>query len=64
MADEVQNLVLEQLGAIRADLAQVNERLDSLDAGQKDLTVILVNLAANYHDLDGRVERLEEKIGA
>jgi hypothetical protein len=68
MAESVDNLVLEQLRLIRSDLARIEEkfdgRIDDLEAKVDGNTGILVALGRYIHDIDGRVERLEEAIGS
>ena len=67
MAENVDNLMLEQLRLIRSDLqrieAKVDERSDDLNAKLDGNTGILVVPGRDIHDIDGRVERLEEAIG-
>jgi hypothetical protein len=67
MAENVDNLVLEQLRLIRSDLqrieAKFDERSDDLNAKLDGNTGILVALGRYIHDIDGRVERLEDAIG-
>ena len=63
MNETVENLILEQLRAIRADMSDVKDRLETVEAKMDGMTVILVNFGKNIHDLDERVERIEEKLG-
>lgn len=67
MAENVENLILTQLreirgelsamrediGAIRTDLSQVDQKVDGL-------TVMLGLLAGHVYHVEGRVEKLEE----
>jgi hypothetical protein len=68
MAEGVDNLVLEQRRLIRSDLARIEEKFDGrindLEAKVDGNTGVLVALGRYIHDSDGRVERLEEAIGA
>ena len=67
MAENVDNLVLDQLRLIRSDLqrieAKFDERSDDLNAKLDRNTGILVAPGRDIHDIDGRGERLEEAIG-
>ena len=61
---EIENLVLEQLRPIREDLKQVNAKIDDLSDKTDGHTAILIGLGKYIHDIDGRVEHLERKMGA
>jgi hypothetical protein len=67
MAENVGSVVIEQLRLIRSDLqrieAKFDERSDDLNAKLDGNTGIPVALDRYIHDIDGRVERLEEAIG-
>jgi hypothetical protein len=67
MAENVDNLVLEQLRLIRADISLLDEKLsgrvDDLEAKLDGNTGVLVALGRYLHDIDGRVEMLERKLG-
>ena len=67
MAENVDNLVLEQLRLIRSDLQRIEAKFDErsydLNAKLDGNTGILVALGRYIHDIDGRVERLEDAIG-
>ena len=70
MAENVDNLVLEQLRLMRSEFAGVNARLeameskiDDLKVGQNGLTALLVGLGHYVHSIDKRVEHIEERLG-
>lgn len=67
MAESVDNLVLEQLRLIRADIQKLDEklsdRIDGLEAKADGNTGVLVALGRYLHDIDGRVEHLEAALG-
>jgi hypothetical protein len=67
MAETVDNLVLEQLQPIRADISLLDEKLsgrvDDLEAKLDGNTGVLVALGRYLHDIDGRVEMPERKLG-
>ncbi|HBG98236.1 MAG: hypothetical protein JKP98_04605 [Rhodobacteraceae bacterium] len=74
MTDSVDNLVLEQLrlirediAAARTDIARVEETLTdqiaALEGKVDGITGVVVALGRYMHDMDERVERLEERIG-
>ena len=67
MAENVDNLVLEQLRLIRSDIqkldAKLSERVDGLEAKVDGNTGILVALGRYLHDIDNRVEHIEAKLG-
>ena len=67
MAANVGSVVIEQFRLIRSDLqrieAKFDERSDDLNAKLGGNTGIPVALGRHNHDIDGRVERLEEAIG-
>jgi septal ring factor EnvC (AmiA/AmiB activator) len=76
MTDNVENLILEHLRAIRADMAGlytamngVKERLASLEdhvAGmRKDMSLLHSDITITHHRIDGlekRVERIERRL--
>lgn len=64
MASSVDNLVLEQLRLIREDLKTLNQKMDDVTLKTDGHTAILIGLGKYLHDIDGRVEHLEQKIGA
>jgi len=68
MAENVDNLVLEQFCLIRSDLARIesrfDEKIDDLSGKMDDQMAILIGLGKYIHDIDGRVEGLEAAIGA
>ena len=53
MNDNVENLILEQLRAIREDLSSVKETVEGM----------ILSMAGYMRDIDLRVEHLEEKFG-
>lgn len=68
MTGEVENLILEQLRAIRADmagmrsdLAEIKTDMSDLDQKVNGLTIILTMLAGHVHHIEVRVEALEAK---
>lgn len=67
MAENVDNIILEQLRLIREDISRVEERLGSkiedLEAKVDGPTGVMIAPGRYVHDIDPRVERLEEKIG-
>jgi hypothetical protein len=64
MAPNVENLVLEQLRPIREDMKTLNSKIDDLTLKTDGHTAILIGLGKYMHDIDGRVEHLETKLGA
>lgn len=64
MASSVDNLVLEQLRLIREELKNANQKLDDVGVKGDGHTAILIGLGKYLHDIDERVEHLEQKIGA
>jgi hypothetical protein len=78
MNENVENIVLEQLRLIRADIRKLDEnlsgridaldgklsgRIDDLDGKVDGNTGILVALGRYLRDIDTRVEHIEEKLG-
>lgn len=63
MAENVDNLVLEQLKLIRDDLRSVNEKVDDLQTGQQALQGMLFALSGYMRGIDERVEHIEAKLG-
>jgi len=74
MAENVNNLVLEQLRLIRADIQALDEklsgRIDRLEAKVDDLASraqstegILFGLGGYVRSIDERVEHIEAKLG-
>ena len=63
MTENVDNLVVEHLKAIRSELSEVKERIETVDAKVDGVAVILVNLGSNIHNLDERVSHIEKKLG-
>ena len=75
MAENVDNLVLEQLRLIREDLRRMDQRFDALDASMAKQfadvktelhgnKMMIFGLANVIGQIDKRVEHLEEKLGA
>jgi hypothetical protein len=74
MAENVNNLVLEQLRLIRSDIQTLDEklsgRIDGLEAKVDDLAVraqstegVLFGLGGYIRSIDERVEHIEKKLG-
>ena len=70
MSENVDNLVLEQLRAMREDMKRMEGKIDTLTQGMDDvggrvdgLSIILVNFGTNIHDLNERVGHIEQKLG-
>ncbi len=67
MGEAVDNLVLEQLRLIRADIRKLDEklsgRIDELDAKVDGNRGIPVALGRYLRDIDRRVEHTEGKLG-
>ncbi|RVT83957.1 hypothetical protein DXV76_09610 [Rhodobacteraceae bacterium CCMM004] len=63
MADEPTSLVLEQLRLIREDLRGVHSKMDDLAVKVDGHTALLIGLGKYVHDIDGRVEHIEQKLG-
>ena len=75
MAQNVENLMLEQLRLIREDIGSLHVKLSEVDGrlssdiaelrtelhGQR---AILVGLGSYIHQIDERVEHIETKLGA
>lgn len=74
MAPNVENLVLEQLRPIRADIQALDDklsgRIDRLEAKVDDLAIraqstegVLFGLGGYIQSIDQRVQHIEEKLG-
>lgn len=67
MSENVDNLILEQLRLIRADIRGLDQKLttrvDDVDAKIDGNTGILVALGRYLRDIDTRVEHIEERLG-
>ena len=67
MAENVENIVLEQLRLIRSDIrtldAKLSERIDGLEGKIDGNTGVLIALGRYLRDIDNRVEHIEEKLG-
>jgi len=70
MAENVDNMVLEQLRAMREDMKRMEGKIDTLSQDMDDvggrvdgLSIILVNFGTNIHDLNERVGHIEQKLG-
>ena len=74
MAENVENLVLEQLKLIREDLKRMDMRFDALEAQMTSefeevrvdmhgQTMMIVGLSNVIGQIDKRVEHVEEKLG-
>ena len=64
MAEEPDSLVLKLLREIRDRLDAVEGKIDDLSLKTDGHTGILIGLGKYIHDIDGRVEHLETKLGA
>jgi hypothetical protein len=72
MADNVENITLEILKNIQADMgqfrAETSERFDRLEAGmrkdRRNVTGMLVMMRATASDFDERVTEIEERVTA
>ncbi len=60
---EVESLTVELLREIRAELKEVNGKIDDLKIGQNSHTGILMALGGYIRDIDVRVEHLETAMG-
>ena len=70
MADDLVNIVLEHLRALRSDTARVEGKMDAmsekigdLETGQMALQGVIMALGHYMHVIDHRVEAIEAKIG-
>ena len=64
MAEEPDSLVLKLLREIRDRVDAVEGKIDDLSLKTDGHTGILIGLGKYIHDIDGRVEHLETKLGA
>ena len=69
MTDEVENLVLEHLRAIRADIAKLNEKVDTLQVemtAMRQVMMAVVTLQNHDHAelavVKSRLERIERRL--
>ena len=63
MSEGTDNLVLEQLRLIREDIGGVKAQIGELDVKVDGHTALLIGLGKYVHDIDQRVEHIEEKLG-
>ncbi|OYU17052.1 MAG: hypothetical protein CFE34_17710 [Rhodobacteraceae bacterium PARR1] len=70
MAENIDNLVLEQLRLIREDFKRMDKRFDDLEAKVDELGVraqstegVLFGLGGYIRSIDERVEHIEKKLG-
>lgn len=70
MAENVDNIVLEQLRLIREDFRRMDKRFDDLEAKVDELGVraqstegVLFGLGGYIRSIDERVEHIEKKLG-
>lgn len=63
MAEEPDSLVLKLLREIRERLDIVEGKIDEMSVKTDGHTAILIGLGKYIHDIDARVEHLEQKIG-
>ena len=60
---EIESITVELLREIRAELREVNSKIDDLKIGQNSHTGILMALGGYIRNIDLRVEHLETAIG-
>jgi tetrahydromethanopterin S-methyltransferase subunit G len=70
MAENVDGIVLEQLGLIREDFKRMDKRFDDLEAKVDELGVraqstegVLFGLGGYIRSINQRVEHIEQKLG-
>jgi hypothetical protein len=70
MAENIDNMVLEQLRLIREDFKRMDRRFDDLEAKVDELGVraqstegVLFGLGGYIRSIDERVEHIEKKLG-
>ena len=74
MNDNVENIILEQLRAVRTELKSMNDRFGSLEskvdegfeeveAGNRALQGMMTGLFGYARSIDERVEHIEKKLG-
>ena len=74
MNENVENLVLEQLKAMRGEMSEmrqemnakfdaVGQRLDNVETGVQSLQGVIIGLGHYMNAMDRRVEHIEEKLG-
>ena len=65
--EKVENIILAQLREMREEMssnyAKIEERLGSVEAKVDGTTAVLIGLGKYIHDIDARVEHIEEKLG-
>lgn len=68
MAENVDNLIIEQLRGIRDDIRKLDGKIDEVNENLTTridaLQGITIGLGHYVHALDDRIEKLEDKIGA
>ncbi len=62
MANEIENLVLEHLRAIRADINEIKLKVDELAGSYSGLLKIAASQGDAIVRLDRRVERIEKRL--
>ncbi len=62
MANEIDNLVLEHLRAIRTDVAEIKLRLDELAGSQGGLLKIAASQGDSLIRIERRVELIEKRL--
>ena len=62
MEENVDNLILEQLKAIRADLSDVKGRLENVEVSQRSMEGMMTSMFGYMRNIDLRVEHIEEKL--
>ncbi len=70
MAENIDNLVLDQLRLIREDFKRIDQRFDDLTAKVDELGIrsqstegVLFELGGYIRSIDERVEHIEKKLG-
>jgi hypothetical protein len=68
VAENVDDVTLENLKGIQASIAKLNERFDHLEAGlrkdRRNVAGMLVMMRATAGDFDERVSEIEERVAA
>ena len=62
MADEIDNLVLEHLRAIRSDISEIKLKVDELAGSYSGLLKIAASQGDSILRLDRRIERIEKRL--
>jgi hypothetical protein len=62
MTDNIENLVLEQLGAIRADIASVKEDTQEIKSRLVIVESGIADQHLRYDRLNDRIDRIEKRL--